>query len=184
MSDSFFLILVQIYFDKTKPRTDAVVSSNVLTCFYRYKRGQELATTLQYICGVLSSRSYLKGTRYYPSADCCLGFIGRLLESVPNDTELQAVLRPLLKECVRERVGKRGGALELAMRINLCSVLDVDYGNDLQTLLGFQLLDGGWEAGWMYRYGSTGVKIGNRGLTTALALKAIARVARRQKPVD
>lgn len=29
----------------------------------------------------------------------------------------------------------------------------------------------------MYRYGSTGVKIGNRGVTTALAVKAIASSA-------
>jgi len=37
-----------------------------------------------------------------------------------------------------------------------------------------QCQDGSWEPGWMYRYGSTGVKIGNRGLTTALAVKAIS----------
>ena len=164
----------QIYFDERKPRTDAVVSSNVLACFYRYNRGQELATTLQHVCGVLSKRSYLQGTRYYPSADCCLGFFGRLLESAPNDTELQAAIRPLLQECVRERVGKSGTALEFAMRIILCDALGLSFGNDLQTLLGLQLLDGSWEAGWMYRYGLTGVKIGNKGLTTALALKAIS----------
>ncbi|KAF2680431.1 HAD-like protein [Lentithecium fluviatile CBS 122367] len=165
---------ILIYFDEGKLRTDAVVSSNVLACFYRYNRGQELAATLQHVCGVLSKRSYLQGTRYYPSADCCLGFFGRLLESAPNDSELQAAVRPLLKECVREHVGKSGTALELAMRIILCDALGLGSGNDLQTLIGLQLLDGSWEAGWMYRYGSTGVRIGNQGLTTALALKAIA----------
>ncbi|KAF1979244.1 hypothetical protein BU23DRAFT_563457 [Bimuria novae-zelandiae CBS 107.79] len=79
---------ILVYFDKAKPRTDAVVSSNVLACFHRYSRGQELAATLQYVCGVPSGRSYLQGARYYPSANCCLGFFGRLLESAPNDTEL------------------------------------------------------------------------------------------------
>lgn len=171
----------QVYFDEGKLLTDAIVSSNVLACFYRYNRGQELAATLQHVCSVLSKRSYLQGTRYYPSADCCLGFFGRLLESAPNDSELQAAVRPLLKECVRERVGKSGTALELAMRIILCDALGLDSGNDLQTLIGLQLLDGSWDAGWMYRYGSTGVRIGNQGLTTALALKAMASAGRRQK---
>jgi hypothetical protein len=174
----------QVYFDERKPRTDAVVSSNVLTCFYRYNRGKELAATLQYVCGVLSKRSYLQGTRYYTSADCCLGFFGRLLEAAPSDPELQATIRPLLEECVRERVGKYGSALDLAMRIILCDALGVDSGNDLQTLLGLQLPDGSWEAGWMYQYGSTGVRIGNKGLTTALALKAIKSAGQQQKSVD
>jgi hypothetical protein len=65
-----------------------------------------------------------------------------------------------------------------------CNALGVDSGNDLPTLLGLQLLDGSWEAGWMYRYGSTGVKIGNEGLTTALALKAIKSAGQKQKSVD
>jgi hypothetical protein len=33
--------------------------------------------------------------------------------------------------------------------------------------------DGGWGTGWVYRYGSSGIQIGNRGVTTALAINAI-----------
>jgi hypothetical protein len=150
-----------------------VVSANVLGCFYRFGRGHELPQTLKYVCSVLADRAYSKGTRYYPSPDCCLGFFGRLLDFVPNDIQLQSALRPLLERCVQERIGQDGSALDLAMRINLCNTLGVDHGDDLQALLGLQRQDGGWEVGWMYRYGSTGVKIGNRGLTTALALKAV-----------
>jgi hypothetical protein len=71
------------------------------------------------------------------------------------------------------------------MRIILCDALGVDSGNDLQTLLGLQLLDGSWEAGWMYRYESTGVRIGNKGLTTVLAIrrsKVRAKSRRRSTP--
>jgi hypothetical protein len=174
----------QIYFDDTKPRTDEAVSCNILACFYRYDRGRELATTLQHVCSILSKRSYLQGTRYYPSADCVLWAFGRLLESAPHDLELQTKLRPLLKECVRERVGQSGDALELAVRINLCGALGLDCEDDLQTLLRLQQPDGSWEPGWMYRYGSTGEMIGNKGLTTALALKAIKSAGRREKVVD
>ena len=33
--------------------------------------------------------------------------------------------------------------------------------------------DGGWPSGWFYKYGSSGVRIGNRGFTTALAINAL-----------
>jgi hypothetical protein len=45
---------------------------------------------------------------------------------------------------------------------------------DLAALLPMQCEDGGWELSWVYKYGSSGLKIGNRGLTTAFALNAIA----------
>ena len=63
------------------------------------------------------------------------------------------------------------------MRILACNSVAVECGVDRHTLLHQQSQDGGWVAGWMYRYGSTGVKIGNRGVTTALAVKTIASSA-------
>ena len=36
-----------------------------------------------------------------------------------------------------------------------------------------QCEDGGWEIGYIYRYGISGMKIGSRGYTTAMAIKAI-----------
>jgi hypothetical protein len=44
----------------------------------------------------------------------------------------------------------------------------------LAALLPLQCVDGGWGPSWMYKYGSSNIKIGNQGLTTALALNAIA----------
>ena len=79
----------------------------------------------------------------------------------------------LLKERIQERVGQSGNALEIAMRILVCKWLSLDCGGDCHTLLNMQCEDGGWDAGWMYRYGSTGVKIGNRGVTTAIAIRAL-----------
>jgi len=43
----------------------------------------------------------------------------------------------------------------------------------MRSLLSQQCEDGGWEAGWLYRFGETGIRISNRGVSTALAIKAI-----------
>ena len=167
------MINVQTYFDRTRPRTDPVVSANVLSCFYTFGRGQQLELTLQTIHSALLQRTYIQGTRYYSSADCCLFFFGRLWQS-SNDDHLRATLGPLLKERTREQIGKAGSALDLAVRILTCSALDLNCDIDRRTLLDLQREDGSWEIGWMYGYPSIGVKIGNHGVTTALAVKAIA----------
>ena len=83
------------------------------------------------------------------------------------------MLGSLLKERIQERVGQSGNALDIAVRIIVCKWLSLDCGVDCHTLLGMQCEDGGWNVGWMYSYGSTGVKIGNRGVTTAMAIRAL-----------
>lgn len=123
---------------------------------------------------MLLHRAYIDGTRYYPSPDCCLGFFERLLQSRREDLHLQDTLRPILTSRLKERVGQSGNALDLAMRILACDSLGIECRIDRQTLQCLQCKDGGWESGWMYRYGSTGVRIGNRGVTTALSVKALA----------
>lgn len=163
----------QTYFDRERNRVDPVVSANILACFYSYGRGHEHERTLQLVHSMLSDRSYVQGTRYYPSPDCCLGFIGRLLQS-SSDAHLQTTLGALLKSRVRERLGLDGSALDLAMRIITCARVGVECEEDRHTLLGMQCEDGSWEAGWMYQYGTTGVKVGNRGVTTAMAVAALS----------
>ena len=85
-----------------------------------------------------------------------------------------STLGPLLRSRLKERLGETGNALDLAMRILACDSMNIECGGDRETLLRLQCQDGSWEPGWMYSYGSTGVRIGNRGVTTAMALKAIA----------
>ena len=145
----------------------------MLACFYHFGRGQQLGHTLKAIQSVLLNRAYIQGTRYYPSPDCCLYFFGRLLHS-SDDIHLRTTLGPLLKERMQERIGQSGNALDLAMRIATCSSLNLDCFNDRRALCDLQCEDGGWNEGWMYRYGSTGIKFGNRGVTTAMAIKALS----------
>ncbi|KAG5648479.1 hypothetical protein DXG03_003090 [Asterophora parasitica] len=164
--------IIQTYFDHRRPRFDPCVCVNVLSLFYTYSRGHELPRTLEWIQEVLRNRAYLEGTRYYETPECFLFFITRLLES-SGDQELHAMLKPLLKERVQERIGAKGDALALAMRILVTNFVGLRNEVDLRALLPLQTEDGGWEIGWMYKYGSSGIRIGNRGLTTALAVKAI-----------
>jgi hypothetical protein len=98
--------------------------------------------------------------------------MARLLEQIKG-TEADLSLRPIFRERVQERIGSEGDALALAMRVLACASVGIRDEMDLRTLLALQKEDGGWEVGWMYKYGSSGVNIGNRGLTAALAINAI-----------
>jgi hypothetical protein len=59
------------------------------------------------------------------------------------------------------------------MRVLAAQSLGLDNQRDLKTLLDTQQLDGGWELSWVWRYGTVNVKVGSRGLPTAMAVKAI-----------
>ena len=171
----------QTYFDTERQRIDPVVALNVLTLFYSHGRGDELAQTLEWVLGVLEHRAYLNGTRYYETAECFLFFASRLLRTVA-DTALHAQLAPILRERILERSGAPGDALALSMRVLAGAVVGVRMERDLAALLPLQCEDGGWGQSWIYKYGSSDIKIGNRGLTTALALKAIAALDEPQLP--
>ncbi|KAI5118895.1 hypothetical protein M0805_002811 [Coniferiporia weirii] len=167
--------IIQVYFDHNRPRVDPIVCVNVLTLFYMRGRGAELRETLDWVVSVLSTRAYLDGTRYYKSAEAFLYFFSRLLslgDTASNGT-LRRAYAGLLEERLRERIGSPGDALELAMRIVSCASVNVFDSVDLERLRERQGLDGGWEDGWFYRYGMTGIYVGNKGLTTAFAVRAI-----------
>jgi hypothetical protein len=46
-------------------------------------------------------------------------------------------------------------------------------GSDIAYLKEIQELDGGWEIGWVCRYGRSQKRIGSRGVVTAFAIKAL-----------
>lgn len=148
---------------------------NVLLLFYEHGRGHQLPATLQWVKDVLHYRAYMDGTRYYPTPEAFLYFLARLVDSA-GDSQLRESLMPELIVRIRERSGTPGDALCLAMRLLAGSYVGVYNPTDLATLKSLQEEDGGWEASCVYRYGSTGISIGNRGLATALAIEAISKV--------
>ena len=131
--------------------------------------------SLDWVCRFLERGAHLEGTRYYPSPDAFLYFASRLLTK-STDQHLHARLAPLVTRRLRERVGEAGDPMELAMRVLACKQLETPNKSDLDKLIKMQCSDGGWEVGWLYRFGTSGIKAGSRGLTTALAIKAIDAV--------
>ncbi len=158
---------------------DPVVCTNVLTFFYVHGRGHELPETFAWVLAILQHRAYLDGTIYYYGADTFLFFLSRLLKGSP----IHEHIAPLFSQRILERVGKVGDALALAMRIIAACTVHVEdaLGSDIQQLKGMQEVDGGWPIGWICKYGSKDILIGNRGLTTALAMKALELVERSSK---
>ncbi|KAG6855389.1 hypothetical protein H0H87_003769, partial [Tephrocybe sp. NHM501043] len=171
-----------VYYDYGRVRIDAGVATNTLALFYAWERGKDLAQTFQWVHDILRDRTYVaNGTKYY-EADFFLWLLTRLLR-LSNDHELHATIGSLLKERIQERFGLEGDALALAQRIIVADFFGIRDEVDFRALLPLQKEDGGWGVGWMYRFGM-GIRIGNEGLTTALAVKAIELMRASEPPIS
>jgi hypothetical protein len=137
------------------------------------------------VYSVLKHRAYTNGTLYYHGPDPFLFFLARLLSlpSLPSDIYDHFI--PLFTARIREQFGLPGDAFALSMRIlatasvnnGLCDEDGVR--GDYEKLLEMQKEDGSWPMGWVCRYGSMEeVLVGNKGLTTALAFRAVDAVRR------
>jgi hypothetical protein len=114
----------------------------------------------------------MDGTYYYPSPDVFLYLFSRLLEANP-DSDIYRTSSSLLRERLQERIGAAGDNLELAIRVIACHDMGLQDEVDLKILESRQQLDGSWEVGWLCQTGKTMLKIGSKGLTTAMAVKAM-----------
>ncbi|KAH8110336.1 hypothetical protein DFH11DRAFT_1514564 [Phellopilus nigrolimitatus] len=161
--------IIQTFFDPNSPRTDTIVCVNVLTLFHMNGRGSELAATLDWVHSILKHRAYLDGTLYYLGGDAFLFFLSRLLSVSPVVYQRFA---PLFAQRCFERSGADGDALALSMRVFAGSVVGVRMYVDHERLLRMQEEDGAFPLGWVYKYGSSDMIIGNKGWTTALAVQA------------
>ncbi|EIN08974.1 HAD-like protein [Punctularia strigosozonata HHB-11173 SS5] len=165
--------IIQTYFDRSRPRIDPIVCINVLTLFHSNGRGDELAATLDWVYDNLQHHAYKDGTYYYYGPDTFLFFLSRLMSVSPT---VHARFAPLFSRRVLERFGAEGDAMALAMRIIAASKVQFCDTVDYQRLLDMQEVDGSWPVGWVYKYGGADIVIGNKGLTTALAIEAVEAV--------
>ena len=147
---------------------------NVLGLFYTHGRGYELHETLDWVAKVLKNRAYTAGTYYYIGGDLFLFFLSRLLKISP---EVRQRLEPMFKERVQERFGVEADSLSLAARILAAVAVDMVDRRDVDTLLSMQCIDGSWGNSWFFKTPETAIRIGNDGLTTALAVHAIQQVS-------
>ena len=169
----------QTYFDHTRPRLCPGVQINLLALFAEHNRLHELQPSISWIHGILLHRAYLDGLRYYKSPDVFCFFLARALRRsppLPDSPTLYKQLLPLLITRLAERHGLAGDALSLAMRVVACNWSGIPNEVDRERLEALQMEDGGWAAGAACCYGSSGLDVGNRGLTTALAVQALERM--------
>ncbi|PAV20273.1 HAD [Pyrrhoderma noxium] len=162
--------IIQTYFDLSRPRTDPVVCVNVLTFFHMHGRGAELESTLNWVYSILQHRAYLDGTLYYYGGDTFLFFLSRLL-MISQDAYSR--FNMLFARRVQERSGADADALGLAMRVIAGATVGIRMRVDFEKLLRMQSEDGSFPLGWAYKYGGSGILLGNQGWTTALAVQAI-----------
>ena len=169
--------IIMTYFDTKRPRIDPIVCVNAVRFFYKYGRGEgtpALEPTKSWISEVLFYRAYLDGTYYYPAGEVFLYLFSRLL--IANvGSDIYRSTASLLRERLQERIGTTGDALELAMRVIACIDMGMKNEVDLRRLEGMLEEDGAWPVGWLCQTGKISLKIGNKGVTTAFAVKAIEK---------
>lgn len=173
--------IMQVYFDPTRPRTVPEVCCNILRLFHKFGFGSDprAKKSEDYVVDCLNNNACLDGTRHYSTPESFLYFVARLYAETPSNS-LRKRLHAI-KPQLTERLGVPTNPLALALRLFACQSVGLDpelYGKDLKTLLSLQEEDGGWPAGHFCRLGRTGTCIGNRGLTTALALRILRQEKR------
>lgn len=168
--------IMQTYFCDDRPRTAPEVCFNMLRLFYRFGRGGDprIRKTADWVVQCLNNRACLYGNRVYSTPETFLYFTARLYLECGEGT-LKKRLEPI-KEALLERINAPTNPLALALRISACKLVGLDpliYQQDLEKLVSWQEEDGGFPAGHFCCFGRTGARIGNRGLTSALAMKII-----------
>ncbi|TFK65518.1 HAD-like protein [Pluteus cervinus] len=175
--------IVPVSSDRHRHAVDPTVSCNILRFFYHFNRGQEVTATLNYVDSILRHRAYLDGTHHHPSPDSFLYFLTRLVHDYGDkNPDLRCQFQVMLRERLRERVNKKGCALSIAMRARACQMMGISAAADVKSLQAMQCDDGGWPMVWYRRCGQTGLRMGNRGVTTAMAVDAIATHIRESSP--
>lgn len=168
--------IMQTYFCDDRPRTAPEVCVNILRAFYRFGRGGDprIRKTEDWVVQCLENRAYLYGNRVYSTPETFLYFTARLYTECGKGA-LNDRLRGI-REALVEQINTPTNPLSLALRLSACQVIEVDpvvYRQDLRRFLLLQEQDGGFPAGHFCCIGRTGARIGNRGLTTALATKIL-----------
>lgn len=82
-------------------------------------------------------------------------------------------MRELLAARVKDRIGCDRNVLGAALRLLSAQSLTMMNKKDLMTLKSAQQQDRGWEKVWMWQTVQGAIKMGSRGVITAMAVRAI-----------
>lgn len=157
--------VVATYFDGSAERAgiiDAVVAANVVRLAVRLGRTDEVLATSAFLDGLVRDKSYLDGSRYYPSPDCLLYSLA-LGRPVPG-----------LREAIAARIGASDATIDLAQRVLAARCVGLANTADRDRLRAQADATGTWAAEGWFCYGRSRRWFGSRALSTAFALAAMA----------
>ncbi|KAF4969144.1 hypothetical protein FSARC_3581 [Fusarium sarcochroum] len=160
------------WLSKTRPRLDHCIYANVFRFFYINEWDAQLPGVYNHLCCLLKTKAYLHGSRYYARPDWFLYILSDLCARRSSDPKLEG-MRDLLVKSVRDRVRLCRDIFSAVLRVLSAQSLGLQNKRDLETVLEGQQLDGGWELAWLWGYGSKPLKVGSRGVVTAMATNAI-----------
>lgn len=166
--------MIQCWLQTSRPRFCHGICANVFRYFYLSGQIDKLPSVYQYLCRLLNTEAYLLGTRYYENPDWVLFLLSDVCGKRPNDDALSE-MRCLLTSHVQDRIGCDKNIFGAALRSLAAQALGIVNKKDVKTLLETQLMDGGWEKQWLWKYGKEAVKLGSRGVVTAMAVRTIKK---------
>lgn len=130
---------------------------------------------------IVRTRAYESGSRYYTHPDWFLYLLADLcaLQEKNGPSKSRADLSEL-KTLLKLRLAEREGssrwcdAWSAALRMAAGQALGMaNNWRDLEILVRAQQVDGSWGLdSWVFRFGH-GIKVGNTGMVTAMAVKAL-----------
>lgn len=162
------------WLDRNRPRFCHCICANVSRFFCLNDRRDELPSVYDYLCRLLRTDAYLLGSRYYPSPDWFLYILADLSARRPREPGLHE-MRHLVASRVQERAGCDTNVIGASLRLLNAQALGMESRRDLDTVLGSQKMDGGWERTWLWTYGKEPKEVGGRGVVTAMAVNGIRK---------
>ena len=151
-------------------RIDANVLVNVLYLLHAVDRANEAALSERFVFQTLGRRTYLEGSRYYPSPDVFLYFLSRLVRDYPHTTSRY---RGLLRKELVERKKISSTFLDISLRCAALDNIGLDASEYRDTIRRLQAHEGYWPAETFFKYGQTNRCFGGEALSTGFGIRAL-----------
>lgn len=152
-------------------RFDHVVATNVLYMFYLCEQEKCLEKTEDWIFDTLITDMFLRGSRYYPSADSFLYFLNVLCQRFSH---AKKKFGHILARKIVMRLGSTERPLDLAMRVIIARSLNIECLTEINKLNSLQEINGSWPNDVLFKYGSRLGYFSSPAVNTAFAIGALS----------
>ncbi|CAG8453735.1 6996_t:CDS:1 [Scutellospora calospora] len=173
--------IIETYFPPRKGREnriDPTVCASAMRLIYKVGYDKDAKKTENYLYYTLATKSYLEGSKYFPSPDT---FLYYLYKAIILSKDALNKFGALLAVNVIDRLGTTNYPLDLAMRILIVEGLGLlkhehmpeIINKEKQTLEKLQQKDGSWPIDALYKTGRSEIYFGSREISTAFSLKVL-----------